>query len=128
MEPKKLDSFPSEDGHIESILIGFDKVKVSFQTWDSKKLVLLFYNVENIISSNSVYGDIGEFKIVAGSTELKKYIFYSSWSDQNNEYTKVLQIEAQKMEIFQTGTNAEINSALFDVGYDYIGDQKFPYC
>lgn len=38
MKPKNLDSFPSEDGHIESILIGFDQVKVSFQTWDSKKL------------------------------------------------------------------------------------------
>ncbi len=34
MEIEKKNSFPAEDGHIESIWIGVDQVKVSFQTWD----------------------------------------------------------------------------------------------
>lgn len=33
MEINRLDCFPAEDGHIESVLIGVEKVKVSFQTW-----------------------------------------------------------------------------------------------
>ena len=59
---RKKDSFPAEDGHIESILIGVDQVKVSFQTWDSRKLIFIFDNVDIIISSHSVYGDISGFK------------------------------------------------------------------
>ncbi len=30
---RKLDSFPAEDGHIESVLVGVQEVKVSFQDW-----------------------------------------------------------------------------------------------
>ena len=124
---EKKDSFPAEDGHIESILIGVDQVKISFQTWDCKKLVIIFDNVEKVISTQSVYGDIGEFQVSNGENGLKKYIFYSSWYDENGEDKEVLSIEAEKMEIFQVGTGAEINSALFDVGYDYIGNQQCPY-
>ena len=124
---EKKDSFPAEDGHIESILIGVDQVKISFQTWDCKKLVFIFDNVEKVISTQSVYGDIGEFQVSNGENGLKKYIFYSSWYDENEEDKEVLSIEAEKMEIFQVGTGAKINSALFNVGYDYIGNQQCPY-
>ena len=124
---EKKDSFPAEDGHIESILIGVDQVKISFQTWDCKKLVFIFDNVEKVISTQSVYGDIGEFQVSNGENGLKKYIFYSSWNDENEEDKEVLSIEAEKMEIFQVGTGAKINSALFNVGYDYIGNQQCPY-
>lgn len=127
MKIEKLDSFPAEDGHIESILIGVDQIKISFQTWDSRKLVLIFNNVETIISSHAVYGDIGEFEAVAGKNELKKFIFYSAWYDENGKDKKVLSIEAEQMEIYQVGTSADINSAMFDVGYEYMGDQKCPY-
>lgn len=127
MEIEKKDNFPSEDGHIESILIGVDQVKVSFQTWDSKKLVFIFDNVEKVISSHSVYGDIGEFQIISNNSSLKKYIFYSSWYEENGQEKEVLSIEAEKMEIFQVGLGADINSAIFDVGYEYIGSQKCPY-
>ena len=81
MTIEKRDSFPAEDGHIESILIGVDQVKVSFQTWDSRKLVLIFDNAGAIVSSHSVYGDIGRFEISSDGSELKKYIFYSAWHD-----------------------------------------------
>lgn len=33
-------------------------------------------------------------------------------------------IEAVKMEIFQVGEDAETDSALFDVGYGYVGGQR----
>lgn len=124
---EKKDSFPAADGHIESILIGVDQVKISFQTWDSKKLVFIFDNVERVISSHSVYGDIGEFQVNYGQNGLKKYIFYSAWYNEHREDKEVLSIEAEKMEIFQVGIGAEINSALFDVGYEYVGNQKCPY-
>lgn len=124
---EKKDSFPAEDGHIESILIGVDQVKVSFQTWDSRKLIIIFDTVNIIISSHSVYGDISRFEVISGKNKLKKYIFYSAWYDKNNEDKEVLSIEAEKMEIFQVGTGAEINSAIFDVGYEYMGEQKCPY-
>ncbi len=35
----------------------------------------------------------------------------------------VLSIHAKSVRIFEVGENADINSALFDVGYEYIGDQ-----
>ncbi len=124
---EKKDSFPAADGHIESILIGVDQVKISFQTWDSKKLVFIFDNVERVISSHSVYGDIGEFQESYSGNGLKKYIFYSAWYDENGEDKEVLSIEAEKMEIFQVGIGAEINSAVFNVGYEYVGNQKCPY-
>ena len=127
MEIERKNSFPAEDGHIESILIGVDQVKISFQTWNSKELVLIFDNVEKVISSHSVYGDIGEFQIVSNNNGLKNYIFYSAWYDENGQDTEVLSIEAEKMEIFQVGIATDINSAIFDVGYEYIGNQKCPY-
>ena len=40
MEIERKDSFPAEDGHIESILIGVEQVKISFQTWDAKSWYL----------------------------------------------------------------------------------------
>lgn len=127
MKIEKRDSFPAEDGHIESILIGVDQVKVSFQTWDSRKLVLIFNNVETIISSHAVYGDIGGFEVAEGKNELKNYAFYSAWYDENGKDKEVLSIEAEQMDIYQVGTSADINSAMYDVGYEYMGDQKCPY-
>lgn len=127
MEIEERDSFPAEDGHIESILIGVDQVKISYQTWDSRKLVFIFDNVEMVISSHSVYGDIGRFEVVAGKNSVSKYIFYSAWYDENRDEQQVLSIEAEKMKIYQVGTGADMNSAIFDVGYEYIGDQKCPY-
>lgn len=90
-------------------------------------MILIFDNVEMIISSHSVYGDIGRFEIISGRNEFKKYIFYSAWDDENGEEKEVLSIEAEEMKTFQVGIGAEINSAIFDVGYEYVGDQKCPY-
>ena len=124
---EKKDSFPAEDGHIESILIGVDQVKISFQTWDSRKLIFIFDNVEMVISSHSVYEDIGRFEVISVRNGITKYIFYSAWHNEKKEDKEVLLIEAEKMEIFQVGIEAEINSAIFDVGYEYVGGQKCPY-
>ena len=123
----KKDSFPAEDGHIESILLGVDQAKVSFQTWDSRKLVLIFNNIGSTISSHSVYGDISRFEVISIDNGYNRFVFYSAWYDENNEDKEVLSIEAESLEIFEVGTGAEINSALFDVGYEYIGGQECPY-
>lgn len=127
MSIRQLDRFPAEDGHIESILIGVDQVKISFQTWDSRKLVLIFHEVQTVKSTNSVYGDVCKFQMNDMKDDLKEYIFYSSWFDENGDEQEVLTIEAKKMDIFQVGIGAENNSAVFDVGYEYIGDQECPY-
>ena len=92
-----------------------------------KKLVLIFDNVERVISSHSVYGDIGGFQVDSDGNGLRKYIFYSAWYEESGVDKEVLSIEAEKMEIFHAGTGAEINSALFDVGYEYVGSQRCPY-
>lgn len=127
MEINRLECFPAEDGHIESVLIGVEKVKVSFQTWDARMLVLIFNNVGAVTSSHSVYEDIGEFEVVSLEDGLKKYIFRSAWSDESEQTKEVISIVAKEMEIVQVGVGADINSALFDVGYEYIGNQKCPY-
>lgn len=116
---KRLNNFPSEDGHIESLLIGVDKVKVSFQTWDARQLVLIYEDVETINSSHAVYGDIGEYTITEIADGIKQFKFFSSWE----EGKLVLCIEAKSVEIFEVGQEGGINSALFDVGYEYIGGQ-----
>lgn len=126
MEIEKKSHFSAEDGHIESILIGADQVKVSFQTWDARKLVLIFEDVERIVSSHAVYGDISRFEVLPGGDKGKRYIFYSTWHAGDKEEKEVLAIEAKKLEIFQVGIEAEINAAIFDVGYGYIGGQTCP--
>lgn len=127
MEINRLDCFPAEDGHIESVLIGVEKVKVSFQTWDTRMLVLIFNDVGAVTSLHSVYEDIGEFEVVSLEEGLKKYTFRSAWSDDSEQTKEVISIVAKEMEIVQVGVGADINSALFDVGYEYIGNQKCPY-
>lgn len=56
---KELNSFSECDGHIESIVIGYRCVKVSFQMWDCRKLVLIYDEVENINDQSSVFRNIG---------------------------------------------------------------------
>lgn len=115
---KELKSFSECDGHIESILIGCRTVKVSFQTWNAKKLVLIYDDVESVKEQNSVFGDISEYTTAKTDDEYTQYEFF----DANNN--SVLSILAKSVRIFETGENADINSALFDVGYEYIGGQE----
>lgn len=78
---KKLDSFPVADGHIESILIGAWQVKISFQTWDSRQLILIYNDVESITSSESVYHDIDTY-ILARRTTINLYIHFITLSQR----------------------------------------------
>ena len=62
---KKLDSFPAEDGHIESVLIGVQIIKVSFQDWKGRRLVIIFQDTLEFQGYDSeeqsiLYQDIGE--------------------------------------------------------------------
>ncbi len=115
---KELKSFSECDGHIESILIGCRIVKVSFQTWSAKKLILIYYDVESVKEENAVFGDISEYTITKMNHEFIQYAFF----DEDNHL--VLGILAKSVRIFEVGENADINSALFDVGYEYIGGQE----
>ena len=120
---KKIDSFSAADGHIESILIGAWQMKISFQTWDSRKLVLIYNDVKSVISSESVYYDIGKFCIVKIEDKQFEYTFFNS-PNKN----MVLQIKAGSMEIYDTEEYASnINSALFEVGYNYVGNQIYNF-
>lgn len=118
------ESFPAEDGHIESILIGFDQIKVSFQTWDARQMVLLFEGAEKIMSSNSVYCDIVQFQAEKQDNNLLKYIFCDACDDNNGKQRVCLTIEAKGLKIYEAGRSKDINSALFDVGKDFMGNQS----
>lgn len=114
---KELQQFPECDGHIESILIGYRMVKVSFQTWDTKKLVLIYNDVESVKEQNSVFGDISEYTV----TEMNDGFFQYAFFDVNPNL--VLSILAKSVRVFEIREGADINCALFDVGNDYIGGQ-----
>ena len=117
MKEQKI--FPECDGHIESILIGYRMVKVSFQTWDARKLILIYDDVESVQEQNSVFGDISYYQTTQMEDGFCQYEFFDT--DDN----LVLKILANSVKIFETEHNADINSALFDVGYDYIGGQTY---
>ena len=114
---KELNSFSECDGHIESIVIGYRRVKVSFQTWDCRKLVLIYDEVESINDQSSVFRNIGLYETTELVGEFAKYTFY----DTDNNL--ILDILAKSIQIFDIEGMADINNALFDVGYDYIGNQ-----
>ena len=114
---KELKVFPECDGHIERIVIGYRSVKVSFQTWNCRKLVLIYDEVESINDQSSVFRDIGLYEKTKSENEFTKYSFYDT--DDN----LILDILAKYIKIFEVGDTADINNALFDVGYDYIGNQ-----
>lgn len=116
---RELKNFPECDGHIESILIGLRVVKVSFQTWDSRKLALVYYDVESVEEQNSVFGDIAQYTETKMENGFIKYSFEDSYGHV------VLNIFAKSIRIFKVGNDADINCALFDVGFDYIGNQNF---
>lgn len=115
---KKLDGFNAADGHIESILIGFDEVKVSFQTYNEKALVIIFRDCEKVTAKNAVYDDVGDFYINKIDDKMNEYVFIDSDTEE-----KTLEIISGDMGIYEVGTSVDINAALFDVGLDYLGNQ-----
>lgn len=116
---RELKNFDACDGHIESVLIGCQTAKVSFQKWDAKKLVLIYENAEEIEDKGSVFSEIGEYRI----QKLDNKCFECCFVNANN--CLVLRIVAQAVKIFEVGEGAEDNEALFDVGYEYIGGQVY---
>lgn len=75
---KKLDIFPECDGHIESMVIGYRSVKVSFQTWDCRKLILIYDEVDSINDQSSVFRDIGLYETTQLESGFTKYAFYDT--------------------------------------------------
>ena len=120
----KLDSFPAEDGHIESVLIGVQVIKVSFQDWKGRRLVIIFQDTLGIQGCDSeeqsiLYQDIGEFSIKELGNELKEYRFVGAWDDK-----AFLNIKAKAIEIYEVGAITDWNTALFEMDLEYIGGQQ----
>lgn len=120
---KKLDSFAPEDGHIESVLVGVQELKVSFQDWRGRQLVILFHDVEEFHGIDSAWQcmfnqDIGEFTTHELENDFNEYCFVGAW-DENT----FLKIRGKSMEIYEVGVSKHIETALFEVGLEYIGDQ-----
>ncbi len=122
---RELSDFPSHDGHIESVVVGVGQVKVSFQTWNCFELVLIFDDVIEVYSIAAMT-DIGDFSVIATEVEIEtglekdffSYTFLDAWD--NNP---VLQITAKSMKVYEVGCAPSNDTALFDVGLDYVGEQ-----
>ncbi len=119
----KLDSFSAEDGHIESVLVGVQEIKVSFQDWRRRKLVIIFHNVEEFHGVDSseqciLNQDIGGFFVYQTENGLNEYSFVGAWAESS-----FLKIKGKEMEIYEVGIANDINSALFEIDFNYIGDQ-----
>ena len=120
---RKLVSFPAEDGHIESVLVGVQEVKVSFQDWRGSKLVILFHDVEEFHGIDSseqciLNQDIGEFITCKLDKEFNEYRFVGAW-DKNT----FLKIKGKRMEIYEVGTTKYVDAALFELDLSFIGNQ-----
>ena len=115
---EELKNFSPYDGHIASILIGCGTAKISFRTWDAKKLVIIYDGVESIRESHAVFNDIAEYRETADGGELIGYEFF----DTNG--APVLSLRAESAKIYKGGENAEADEALFDAGTEYIGGQR----
>lgn len=120
---RKLDSFPAEDGHIESVLVGVQEVKVSFQDWRGRKLVILFRDVEEFHGFDSseqciLNQDIGEFITCKMDNEFNEYRFVGAWDDNT-----FLKIKGKKMEIYEVGIAKHVDTALFELDFNFIGNQ-----
>ena len=115
---EELKNFSACDGHIESIIIGCGTAKVSFQTWDAQKLVIVYDGVESVRESRAVFGDTAEYRATAGGEGLTRYEFFDT------DGVPVLSITAESAKIYKAGENAGADEALFDAGIDYIRGQK----
>ena len=118
---EELKNFAEADGHIESVLIGCSAAKISFQTWDAQKLVIIYDGVESVHESHAVFGDIAEYRQTAGGEGPARYEFFGASAPDGEP---VLRIIAESSKIYKTGENAGTDEALFDVGADYIGGQR----
>ena len=121
---KKLDSFPAEDGHIESVLIGVQIIKVSFQDWKGRRLVIIFQDTLGIQGYDSeeqsiLYQDIGDFSVKELGNEFKEYRFIGAWDDK-----AFVSIKAKSIEIYEVGAITDWNTTLLEMDLEYIGGQQ----
>ena len=128
---EELKNFSPYDGHIASILIGCGTAKISFRTWDAKKLVIIYDGVESIRESHAVFNDIAEYRETADGGELTGYEFFDTDGGELTGYeffdtdgAPVLSLIAESAKIYKVGENAEADEALFDAGTEYIGGQR----
>ncbi len=122
---RELADFSSHDGHIESIVIGAEQVKVSFQTWNCMEMVLIFDSVLEVFSTATMT-DIGDFSVTATEIQTEDgleggFFSYTFWESWDNDC--ILRIVAKSMKIYEVGCAQNDSAALLDVGLDYLGGQ-----
>lgn len=88
-----------------------------FLDMECKKIVLIYDDVERVEEQHAVFGDISAYIEKRVNDGLLQYEFW----DVNDEV--VLSILAKSVKIYEVGENADIDSALFHLGCDYIGGQ-----
>ena len=118
---KKLDELPFYNGHIASIVVGNEDVKVSFQTDEEKvrrKIVILFRNVESIESKQPICGRIGAFTENANDNNTIKYEFRAVDTDK-----VVCSITAEKIEVYYRAHSISLDIALRNFDFTFVGDQ-----
>ena len=120
----KLDELPFNNGHIASIVVGNEDVKVSFQTDEEKvrrKIAILFRNVESIESKQPICGRIGTFTETANDNDTVKYAFRAADTDE-----VVCSITAEKMDVYYRARSISLDIALHNIDYTFVGDQCDP--
>lgn len=119
---EKLEAFPADDGHIESLVIGVDQVKVSLHTWNDRALVLIYGDVREVRQRRCVGPDLGGYTETPLPDGLCRYRFSGAWDRES-----YLEILAGTCTVYETGPAGDINDALYDVGLDYLGGQAHPF-
>ena len=115
---REIDTFSPHDGHIESVVIGIGQAKVSFQTWDCRELVLVFDEAAEV-GSRAVLTDISNFTVAETEHGGLSYTFLDAWDE-----VPVLCIAAKSLKIYEAGQAQREDTALFNVGTDYLGGQS----
>lgn len=100
------------------MVIGVGQAKVSLQTWDCRALVLVFDEAAEVWSS-AVLTDISDFTVAETENGGFSCTFWDAWDN-----VPVLRIAAKSLKIYETGQAQREDTALFDVGTDYLGGQS----
>ena len=117
----KLDELPFNNGHIASIVVGNEDVKVSFQTDEEnvrRKIAILFRNVKSIESKQPICGRIGAFTENANDNNTIKYEFRAVDTDK-----VVCSITAEKIEVYYRAHSISLDIALRNFDFTFVGDQ-----
>lgn len=115
---RKINTLNASDGHIESILIGYGQVKICFQTWDRRRVIIIYNGVTDVEDRQSVNRDVSFYS----SHNYTETLIEFRYVDGDNE--NMLRIVAESVEMLKLDERGDINDALYNIDYMYIGGQQ----